>query len=164
MKALALLLVGAWLAGSLMIFFVATQNFREVDRALASVPPQVSADAQATLRPILRHLSSELNRTYFAVWGIAQIVLGVVLIVLLHRQRTDSLIAAVMLAIAAGLLLAITPGITQIGRALDFVPRNPLPAEYAPLMARFWRLHFAYTGLDCIKVLLGFVLAWRLSR
>jgi uncharacterized integral membrane protein len=165
MKSLGLLLLGAWIAGSLIVFFVATQNFREVDRVLA-VPAAPSAPAipPVLLRPVLRHLSSELNRTYFFAWGIAQIVLGMALTILLAGRRAEMPISAAMLAIVTGLLILVTPEITATGRALDFVPRNPLPPEYAATMAAFWRLHAAYTGLDSVKILLGFALAWRLTR
>jgi hypothetical protein len=35
------------------------------------------------MRPLLRHLSSELNRLYFQAWGVAQIAFGVLLMILL---------------------------------------------------------------------------------
>src|SRR5256885_14014321 len=96
MKNLALLLVGAWIAGTLIMFFVATEIFRTVDRILesptpeaapylatppgAAVSPAVQNSAMPKgargVRPLLRHLSSELNRHYFYSWGLAQIALG----------------------------------------------------------------------------------------
>jgi hypothetical protein len=168
MKPLALLLVGAWLAGSLIMFFVATQNFRTVDRILgnpgAEAAGPLGAVPAATLRPLLRHWSSELNRLYFLAWGVAQIVLGLGVVVLVRGERVQVTLAAAMLVLVIGLLLFVTPQITEVGRALDFVSRNPLPPASAPVMAKFWKLHAAYTGLDSLKVLLGFVLAWKLGR
>jgi hypothetical protein len=166
MKSLALLLLGAWLAGSLIMFFVATQNFRTVDRILGSPGVEaagpLSAVPAGVLRPLLRHLSSELNRLYFFSWGIAQMVLGLAVLALVFRDRTQVILAASMLVLVVGLALFVTPQITEIGRALDFVSRNPLPPASAPAMAKFWKLHAAFTGLDGIKLLLGFVLAWKL--
>ena len=168
MKSLALLLVGAWLASSLIMFFVAIQNFRTVDHILtqpgAEAAGPVSAVPVATLRPLLRHLSSELNRLYFFAWGLAQIVLGLGVLVLVVRQRTPMILCATMLALVVGLALFVTPQITQVGRALDFVSRTPLPPASEPVMAKFWKLHAAYTGLDSLKLVLGFVLAWKLGK
>jgi hypothetical protein len=168
MKSLALLLLGAWLAGSLIMFFVATQNFRTVDRILtqpgAEAAGPLGAVPAAALRPLLRHLASELNRLYFFAWGIVQIVLGLAVLALVFRDRTPMILAASMLLLAAGLALFVTPQITEIGRELDFVSRNPLPPASAPLMAQFWKLHAAFTGLDGVKIVLGFFLAWKTGR
>jgi hypothetical protein len=168
MKSFTVFLVGVWLAGTILLAFVATQNFATVDRILSQPTPQAAARLSVlpheTMRPLLRHLSSELNRLYFFAWGIAQIVLGIVVMVLLLAlgRRADAVLAAVMLAIANVQLLWMTPRITEIGRALDFVPRNPLPPSAAPLMSQFWQLHAAFTGSDLVLMALGLVTAWRL--
>jgi hypothetical protein len=168
MKAFAAFLLGAWLTGTILLAFVATQNFATVDRILAHPTPQavtpLSALSPEVRRPLLRHLSSELNRLYFFAWGVAQIAFGVVMMILLLAlgRRAEAVMAAVMLAIANVQLLWMTPRITDVGRILDFVPRNPLPPDAAPLMAQFWRLHAAFTGSDLLVMLLGLVTAWRL--
>jgi hypothetical protein len=74
----------------------------------------------------------------------------------------EAALIAVMLAIANVQLLWMTPQITEIGRVLDFVPRNPLPPSAAPMMAQFWRFHAAFTGSDLLLMVLGLVAAWRL--
>ena len=165
MKSLALLLVGGWIIGSLIMFFVATQNFRTVDRVLGRPTPQAEPVLKTvpheTARPLLRHLSSELNRLYFVVWNLAQIALGLGVLFAVARLglRTETILTIVMIVIVVALLGA-TPRIISLGRFLDFVPRNPPPLE----MPAFWKLHGFYTGLDTLKVVLGIFLAWRLSR
>lgn len=169
MKSLALLLIGAWLAGTAAMAFVATQNFRTVDRILTSPTPQavpsLSMVPRDSLRPMLRYLSSELNRLYFWSWGITEVALGIVVMTLLLMLglRTESMIAAAMLAIATIQLVLMTPRITTIGRALDFVPRNPVPPDSAAVLAEFWRLHAAFTSTDLLLLVLGLVLSWKLG-
>lgn len=148
------------------MWLVATQNFRTVDRILATpteeAAPVLRAMPPETPRPLLRHLASELNRFYFVAWALFQILLGIALLPLLFRSglRTEAVLASVMLTLVVLLFAGITPQIVALGRSLDFVPRNPAP----PQMSTFWKLHAAYTGLDGVKLLLGFVLAWRLGR
>jgi hypothetical protein len=168
MKSFAVLVLGAWLTGTILLAVVATQNFATVDRMLSHPTPQavtpLSALPHDTMRPLLRHLSSELNRLYFLAWGVVQIVLGLVLMIVLLAlgRRVEAALAAVMLAIANMQFLWMTPRITEIGRALDFVPRNPLPPSAAPMMAQFWHLHAAFTGSDLLLMALGLITAWRL--
>jgi hypothetical protein len=78
-------------------------------------------------------------------------------------MRKPAVLSGIMTAIAAA-QLSVTPRITALGRALDFVPRNPVPPDAAPMMAEFWRLHAVYTGSDLILLALGVVLAWQIAR
>jgi hypothetical protein len=104
-------------------------------------------------RIVLRHLASEINRTYLRAYGWAQVVLGAVLFLLLWREHprdTTGLVGVgVMLALVMVMMLSITPEIVMLGRRINFVPRNPPPPE----MARFRLLHGAFTGLDGVKLL-----------
>ena len=54
----------------------------------------------------------------------------------------------------------ITPEITQVGRALDYIPRDPKPPE----LAHFGMLHGLYSVLDLLKLVLGFWMAAALVR
>ncbi len=65
----ALVLMGAWLAGTVCASVVATENFYTIDRLLAGSPNAAFATAVQRLGPpqardLLRYLSSELNRLY----------------------------------------------------------------------------------------------------
>lgn len=160
-------LMGAWMMGSVTMAFVATQNFRAVDRILTA---PADADLQRKLeglswedaRMILRHLASEMNRFYFRVWEGTQLILGgLVLMLLITSGRSDALartLVVMMLAIVVVLIVFLTPQIVTLGRSLDFVSRTPPPPQYA----RFWRFHITYTLLDLLKLLLGAVVLARL--
>ena len=163
----ALVIVGAWIAGSICTAVVATQNFYTIDRLLAASPnaafaKSVDALGQPQARSLLRYLSSELNRLYFRMWNVAQIGLGAMALWLiatsgLRDRRTFRALwtVAAMLAIAAVMLAYLTPQIVSLGRSLDFVPRDPEPAG----MRRFWILHAAYTSLEMLKLAAGFLVA-----
>jgi len=168
----ALVLIGAWLMGTVCTSVVATENFYTIDRLLAGSPNRSFTTAvqqlgQPQARDLLRYLSSELNRLYFRLWNVAQLVLGALilwLVIAAPRQDPVGARPAVrgviaMLAIVVVMLVWLTPSIVSLGRSLDFVPRDPAP----PGMQRFWVLHAAYTSLEMIKLLVGVWVAIRFS-
>jgi hypothetical protein len=184
----ALVLMGAWLAGTVCTSVVAAENFYTIDRLLAgSHNAAFSAAVQqlgyAPARDLLRYLSSELNRLYFQLWNVAQLPIGVLVLWLLAGSRKrDSAYApsadtpdgvrrlgpfgtaewgvVAMLASVVLMLVWLTPAIVSLGRSLDFVPRDPPP----PGMQRFWVLHAAYTSLEMIKLLVGIVVTVWIMR
>jgi hypothetical protein len=172
MRALMAFLLGAWLLGMVLIAFVAAENFFEVDRLLASPPAtEYRAEFQNRLAPLapgdariaLRFLSSELNRFYFRVWGGAEILLGGVLLALAAKRGKDRKLTigvGGMLALSLLMTFYLTPELVEVGRALDFVPRDTPP----PQLGRFGRLHGAYSALDLLKLLVGIWLTVRLVR
>jgi hypothetical protein len=159
-------ILSAWLATTPFMWFAATKSFATVDRVLRTENPQfveaTKGMAGGQTRVVLRHLASEINRTYFWGYGVAQIVLGGVLLLLLWRETPrDSLglgVVCTMMGLVLILTFVITPMIVSLGRSIDFVPRNPPP----PVMPRFWALHGAFTGLDGLKFLggLGLMIRW----
>jgi hypothetical protein len=162
-------LLGAWLMGSVMMFVVAPTNFRLIDELLhassnASFHTLVDRFGSAPVRELYRYLASELNRSFFLRWNVAQLVLGAASCGLswrlgLERRVRLSLLAATVLVVA--LLGAFTPLIIQLGRSLDFVPREPAP----PQLARFQLIHIAYTGIELIKLAcVGLGAFWLLRR
>jgi hypothetical protein len=171
-RAWLLLLLGAWAAGSICMSVVATENFYTIDRLLAERANPAFAAAVDRLgspaaRDLLRYLSSELNRLYFQVWNVAQLVIGGAALWLtfeLRKQdaayRKPFLAVALMLTIVTLMLGYLTPQIVTLGRSLDFVPRDPTP----PGMSRFWILHAAYTSLEMLKLLVGVVVAISVAR
>ncbi len=112
---------------------------------------------------MLRYLASELNRFYFYVWGWVQLILGAgcfAIAALKLRQKKLVIGFSSMLAVVAVMAFYVTPEIIEVGRSLDFVPREPPP----PGMAAFGRLHAAYSILDLAKLLTGVWMAVVLVR
>jgi len=152
----AFCLIGAWIAGSVFMMIVATQNFHTVDRLLEGSENRAFRSVAQELGPartrdLMRYVSSELNRLYFQGWNVAQLALGASLLWMVRNRRdarrARTLIAA-MVGIVVVMLVWLTPEITALGRRLDFVPRDPAPAE----LGRFWTLHAAYTVLEVVKL------------
>ncbi len=154
----ALVLLGAWLTGTLCVSVVATQNFYTVDRLLARrASPEfttiVDREGQPRARDFLRYLASELNRLYFQLWNGAQVFIAwIVLWLVAGQRRTIRWLVGTMVVLTIA-VAAMTQPIVTLGRSLDFVPREPAP----PGMARFWMLHGAYTSLEMIKLAIGVV-------
>lgn len=169
----AVVILGAWIAGSICMSVVATENFYTIDRLLALRANSTFAAAVDRLgaveaRDLLRYLSSELNRLYFQLWNGAQIVLGALALWLLSgstarpvgRDTIAKWGIAAMLAIVLLMLVYLTPQIVTLGRSLDFVPRDPAP----PGMSRFWILHAAYTSLEVLKLVIAVLVAASLAK
>lgn len=170
METVATAILGVWLGVTLFMWFAAVRSFSTVDRVLREPNPQFREATkplgQNQTREVLRHLASEVNRTFFSAYNWVQVLLGTLLLFLLWRQvpqdRMALALGGTMLGLVLVLLLFVTPQIIVLGRRLDFVPRtSPLPE-----MTRFRMLHAAYTGLDGLKLLtgLGLLLRWVLYR
>jgi hypothetical protein len=162
----ALVLLGAWMAGTICVSVVATQNFYTIDRLLAArANPEFAAVVDrlgaTESRDFLRYLSSELNRLYFQLWNVAQIVMGgAVLWLIAGSAKQVRWGVLMMLAVVLLMLVYLTPSIVTLGRSLDFVPRDPAP----PGMSRFWIFHAAYTSLEMLKLLVGAAVTVLLAR
>jgi hypothetical protein len=154
-------LLGAWIAGSLFMIMVATQNFRSVDRLLAtpgSAASQVGKMGHAEARTFLRYQVSEQNRWYFETWEKIQLALGVAALAATFRQ--GKLMVSLTASMCALLLLErfyLTPEIIRLGRLIDFVPQAASSVERDV----FWRFHGAYSGVELLKLALGFFLSGR---
>lgn len=167
MRALLITLLGGWIVGTLLIAFTATQNFRMVDRLLSAPTTEFSHAitplAHNEARGILRYLASELNRLYFSTWGLTQLVFGATIVVaalgLRPLDRTVITVAATIFIIVIALLL-LNWLLLPLGRSLDFVPRTLVSHE----LARFRKLHLAYTIFDLLKLALCVWLLIRSAR
>ena len=150
--------------GSICTSIVAAENFYTIDALLAERANPAFASTVDRLgatpaRDLLRYLSSELNRLYFRIWNVAQLVLGALALWLI-AARSARRGVFVMMAIVVLMLVYLTPSIVTLGRSLDFVPRDPAP----PGMQRFWILHGAYTSLEMVKLVVGAYVAFQLTR
>jgi|SRR5579871_641995 len=154
---IATFFLGAWLGACLFMDMVATQNFRSVDRMLASPPMVVAQRVQAigghdAARAFLRFQASELNRRYFNGWENVQIVLGLLLIGTLYaagyRNKVTLGLPGMMLLVTLVMHFFLTPEITRMGRAMDFTPVG----APSPNTTRFWAFHGFYSALELIKL------------
>ena len=157
-RRLTMLITGAWLGLTLAMLFVATENFRGVDRMIAGPSPEASRSMEnvpaAERRMLFRYLASELNRYFFDWYGIAQICLAALLLLnLLFATNGNKWMMGISLAILALVVLERTvlfPEITYLGRLLDFVP-----AEVSnPARGRFWSFHNYFSVFEVVKILL----------
>jgi len=146
--------------------WVAAESLSSVDRLLARPHPvataQFKALGRADARLLLRYQVSEQNRWYFENWETAQIIMGVLFFFFVLFATSENKFAlSVVLVMIAGVLVQrflLTPGITSLGRMIDFVPPD------APIAQRnqFWVLHSWYWGVELVKWVLGLALAARL--
>jgi hypothetical protein len=164
----ALVAMGAWLIGTVLVSVVASENFYTIDRLMTgSTSVGFSGQAQKLgyplTRELLRYLSSELNRLYFQLWNVAQLVIGALVLWLIARDRSLVRARWAVVAMLASVVLMVawlTPAIVSLGRELDFVPRNPAP----PGMRRFWMLHAVDTTLEMAKLFVGIVVTFWIVR
>jgi predicted MFS family arabinose efflux permease len=141
---------------------------REVDHLLAAPPRMaglsIEALGESTARTFLRFYSSELNRWYFDIWEIVQMVLGVCLIATLaaggNRRRSTIVLCSLMLVMVLILHFAIAPELNRLGRVLDFFPAHRYTAD----RGRYFNFRTAYMVVEALKVLFGMMLLSSLLR
>ncbi|MGH9406236.1 MAG: hypothetical protein ACRD3D_10430 [Terriglobia bacterium] len=161
-RAIALVIVSVWIGWTLFMWYAATRSFRAASEIWQKPQPEVAR----LLKPLgesasvelLHHFAAEVNAADFRAYGLAQILLGIALALLLWwqtpRDTAAFVITCVMLALVVILAAIIAPEIASVGRRVDF---NASPKD----MAHFWALHGAYTGLDGAKLLAAVFLAVR---
>ncbi len=155
----AIFCMAVWLTGTVSTAVVATQNFYTIDRLLDAQPNPAFRSAveklgRDSMREVLRYLSSELNRLYFQYWNLAQLAVGILalwLVVKLPDASQAKWTIVAMLGTVLFMTVLITPAILSVGRAIDFVPRDPPPPE----LRTFGLLHATYTVLDGVLLILG---------
>ncbi len=162
----ACLLLGAWLAGTLFMAFVAHQNLDTADRLIANGDTAIlmhsgSGGIQA-MRGLLRYHALEQTRATNESWETAQVVLGAVFFFfLLFGTREDKftlLVPLLMVLVTLGERLVLTPETNARARVLDFVPLNSHAADHVKLLL-LQKIHLA---CEVGKAGLGLILAARL--
>jgi hypothetical protein len=150
-------LLGALLAGSLFMAFVATGNFQTVSEILKSPPPQaekmIKQLGEENARLLLRYQAGEENRLFFESWETAQLLVGLLLAGLLFlrdKGRLLSGLAGAMVILTVFQHFKITPELVWQGRSIDFasVTADPTARQH------FFRLHAAYGVIEAVKLLL----------
>ena len=165
-RRLAAIVLGAWLGAGVFADFAVVQNFQTVDRFLADPGNVLAATELGKIgrdreRVLLRRNAGEENNFIFANWERAELVTGIALLALLAfgGQPDKPMLALVLalLAIVASQHFFFSPRITDLGRRIaDLPPKDPLNTT-------FWTYHGIYSGVEILKLLVGAVLAVRLS-
>src|SRR5260370_5105587 len=148
---LASFLLGAWLAGSVLMLWIATQSLSVVDDAIGS-PPAAAAKIIKSLgkdnaRALLRYSAGEQNRFLFEGWELAQMALAAGLILVLILGLKSRLLAG----LTAGMLLLVLFAHFRVTADLAYLGKN---IEFTPLAAeslerdQFWRQHAVYSAIE----------------
>ncbi|MGH9325813.1 MAG: DUF4149 domain-containing protein [Terriglobia bacterium] len=159
-RAVVIALMSIWVAWTLFMWFAATRSFRTADRLLEKPQPAFARMIQPLQSPraLLRYVASQVNSTYFHAYGLAQIVIGIILLGFvvwrMPQDKTAVVLIAVMLGLVVVLAIFVEPQINRLGGDLSLNPSSSV----AP---RFWMLHGVYTALDSTKLLAGIVLLVR---
>ncbi len=155
-------LLGVWMGVSLFAAALAAFSFRLVNQMIVNPPaefaPYIKAVGLDKLRLLARYQASEFNRAMFEGWGLAQILIGLLVFgIILFGTKEGKLVLAislVMLALVTGMHLLVTPSIVGYGRSLDFVaPDKDLQAR-----KELQAIHNMYSALEGMKLLGGVVL------
>ena len=158
----ATFLLGAWIACCILLDLVSLQSMRLAGQMLNSaIPPagRIIQDAgREPMRQLLHHFAAEQYRYYFTVWGLTQIVGGVLLAAVLYiaveRRVMPLVLCAAMVALVL-FQLAIHPELAYRGQEADFPPGS----QALGTQARVLLLIEIWSGVEVAKLLVGGVLA-----
>ncbi len=151
-------LLGAWLAGSVLMWGIASQSLGVVDEAMSSPPAGAGKLIQAigsdNARALLRYSAGEQNRFLFEWWEFVEMGLAVALILTLVLGLKSRLLAGLTTGMLLLVLFAhfrVTVELAWLGRSIEFVHT----AGEALERDQFWRLHTVYAAIEAVKLLLG---------
>jgi hypothetical protein len=150
-------LVGAWLLGSVLVWFVTSQSLQTVDRTLTSPPPAIQKELLDDLGPelsrqILLYDASQLNRRVTETWEILQLGLAAALLAISFltssRSKTIVIAALLMTLTSAVMALYLTPSMNALARSFDFLPQNAALGERAAFQnLQVWHRVLLIVGL-----------------
>ncbi|MEZ5355151.1 MAG: hypothetical protein R2762_21165 [Bryobacteraceae bacterium] len=161
------LLLGIWIAGSVLVAWVATNNLKTVEPHARSTVRRVEekvhrAGGAERVSALLKYHSAELNRDYFEGWELFQLGMGLLLgLVLLFATNGNKVVLgawALMYLMVVVQHLALTPRIIDVGRGLDLAGMD----EFLDERRIFSRLHAAYGWTEITKGVGALVLGLRL--
>lgn len=152
-------LLGIWIGASLFMATVAAFSFRLVNELILNPAPELlpyfKVLGAEKMRVLARYQAAEFNRNLFEGWGIAQILLGLLIFgILLFGTKEGKLILGLslfMVLLTTGMHLLVTPSIVGYGRSLDFVA----PEKEPEMRNRVGAFHNAYSTLEVVKLLSG---------
>ena len=129
LRRIAAFVLGAWLAGSLLVGVVCLNNSSGVDEAMGSTGAearQVIAHAGgASAKMFLGYLTAIESNHLLSGWELMQAPIGLLAILLLFLERPSRLLVVlpvVMLLLVSFEHMLITPEIAWLSKELAFVP------------------------------------------
>lgn len=167
-RRLAALMLGAWLGGSLIVTSFTSQNMRVVDEIIRT-PAREAVDVmvkvqESEMRIMLAYHASEGNRWLVRNWEIAQLVLGVVLLVALlfsvGGNKYPIVLSVLMLSTVVFLHWFLTPQMETLSRSVEFIN----PDQVSVARDRLRSLQTGYSTAEWLKLALGLATAWGLLR
>lgn len=152
-RRLVCVLLGVWLSAIIVVTLAQQVNLRLADHLVTTpmMPGAHKAIQQFGRGPaaaMLHYQAGEANRTILEIWGVVEILLsaGVFTLLLFGTSvgRIHLSLAAVLILIATGLHLLVTPTIVGVGRGLEFTTDQNLPVQ--------WNQYRTFTGTYSIFV------------
>jgi hypothetical protein len=159
--------MGAWLAGTILVWF-ATQNSPIVEDLVQK--PSIEASRvmvkleQREGRVVLRHFAAQLDRRLRRHWEIAEIGLGLTVLISLFLgssgKRYPGLLCVLMLGCVCFLHWFVSPEMEKLAPAADFVQDS----QPSVTRDRYRSLSQAYSTTLVVKLGLGAVLTFGLIK
>jgi hypothetical protein len=159
-------LMGGWLLGTILVWFVTSQNVLTVERILSAPPQQVQKEfddlGPEVTRQILRFEAHESNRRIVETWDVLKLGLAAALlataVLTSSRSKIVVVCAALIMAASATMALYLTPSMNALSSAYDFLPPTVATRE----REAFQRLDVWHRVLDVLSILLALVVSARL--
>jgi hypothetical protein len=157
----ACMLLGFWLAGSMVMTFIAASSANSAGRLLLDHGPaaglRIKSMGQEEARIMLAYPVRQQVRWWLEEWENLELALGALFFLfLLFGTREGKLVLSVTLGIYAIVLFErflTLPQMLYLGSQMDFVPANVVTPERNELIA----VQNAFTGVEIVKglVILG---------
>jgi hypothetical protein len=156
-------LLGAWLAGSILVGFIAIQSVRLSNMVLnAPIEPAgqlIEKLGYENAGLLLRHAAAEQTRFLEYRWEEAELLLGLALLACLslatQRRVLPLVLCGIMLVLVLFQHFGVTNEMAYRGRITDFPPGN---TAIGPV-TRMLLLQQVYFGVEVMKLVAGGVLA-----
>jgi hypothetical protein len=164
----ASLALGGWLAGSILLIAITSQNVRIVER-LVRIPAKAAAESmvrmqESDVRMLMNYHAENLNRWAYSTWEITQMVLGVALLLSLFLsaggKRYTMILCVLMIATVIFQHWFVTPQMEKMAQAAAFVKPDQVSVERDRLAS----MQSAYTTTEAVKIGVGVLLAWGLLQ
>jgi hypothetical protein len=167
-RRLASIAVGGWLAGSILVLAFTSYNSRNIE-PLVRLAPKPAAEIMVRIqeddiRGLMHYHADDANRWAWSTWEVAQIVLGLVVLLSLFfsagGKRYSLLLGMLMLAVAGFQHLLLTPQMNKLALSTIFSSPRQISVERDRLAS----LQSAYKMTEAGKLGLGVLLAWSLLK